>query len=99
GGRPERAAARAAAHAGIMVDAAQVDQIEQSGAILAQSVTGAIGERSRKPIGKALGDLLLKEKRLVDPVGVTLEGERAVLEMRQDQRRDSIVVIQQIALA
>ena len=47
---------------------------------------------------KLLRHVLLKEERLLDSVGIALEGKRPVLQVRQDQIGHGIVVIQHIAL-
>ena len=58
-----------------------------------------VGDGGAQPLRKALGHLLLEEEWLVDAVGIALERQRPVLQMRQKQRRDGVVIIQQIALA
>src|SRR5207248_11070675 len=45
------------------------------------------------PIGAVFGRVLLKERRLIDAIGITLQRERLVLEVRHEHRRDARVIV------
>ena len=95
---------RHAAHPGIVIDAAQVHQVEQAGAILGEHVADGpavvlgIDPLGAQPGGEALGHVLLKEEIVLDAVRVALERKRPVLQVRQNQVGHVVVVIQHVAL-
>ncbi len=54
--------------------------------------------RRRDPVGHPLRRVLLEEELALPPVGVALHRERPVLEVRDEHRRDRVVVREQVAL-
>src|SRR5690606_3202001 len=59
---------------------------------------GRVDARPAKPCGGVRGDLLLVDARSPDAVGVALEVERTVGDVRQERVGDALVVVEQVAL-
>ncbi len=93
-----------AAHPGVLIDAGQVRQIDQRRAVVADNVVNLVlivlGEDRLQahPIGNFVFGVFLKEELLVDAVRIALERKRAVAQMRENQRRYGIVVVDDVAL-
>ena len=75
------------AHPRIVIDAAQVDQVQQAGVVPGEHVVDVVDQFGAQPVGIRLGRVLLEEELLLDAVGVALERKRAVLQVGQDQVR------------
>ena len=89
---------------GIVVDAAEIHDVQQAGAVLGEHVAdrrplwSRVDHLRAQPAGKRLRRVLLEEELLLDAVGIPLERERPVEEVRQDQVRDGVVVVEHVAL-
>jgi hypothetical protein len=86
-----------------VVDAAQVDQIQQAGAVFGEDIADGrllvigVDFLGAQPRREGERRVLLEEELLLDAVGIALQRERPVLEVRQDEGRDGVVVVQQVA--
>ena len=94
-----------AGHPGVLIDAAQVGEIDEIGAASTDDLSAHLamfGEDrfGAKPIGEAgaVGGVLLKEALFGDAVGIAAEGEGPVLQMREEEIGDGGVVVDEVAL-
>src|SRR5580704_9639617 len=95
----------AAAGPGIVVNAPEIGDVEQSREVVCEQIGDPGPSFLREnidcldPIRTSLGRFLLEEKLFLGSIGITLQDHRAVFQERQDMRRDAEVVEQYIALA
>ncbi len=78
-----------AAHPGILIDAGQIRQIQQRGAVVANDVVNLVlivfgkDRLQPHPLGNFVLGVLLEEEVVVDSVGIAFQRERAVAQMRE----------------
>ena len=72
------------------------DEVGHRGAAAARAVRGNLG--GADPVRAVLGDVLLEEGLAVDALGVALEGQRAAGDVRQQDTRHPLVVVEHLGL-
>ena len=95
-----------AAAPGIVVDAAEAGEIEESGAIIGEGVVNffaamlGIDGNGVKPVGEAVDvtEIFLEEGLTFDAVRITAENQRAVFEERKNVVGEAVVVGEEVAL-
>ena len=87
-----------AAHPGVVIDASQIHQVQQAGAVFRKDVMDRIDQFGAQPRRETFRRVLLKEKRLLDSVRISLQGKRPVLQVRQNEIGHAIVIVEDIAL-
>ena len=82
----------------VQLDVGQVGEPHERGPVLGERVVDRTLLHGLDPLGPVRGRLLLVEVLAVDAVGIALEGQRAVVQVREHDRRDPGVVRDEVAL-
>src|SRR5260370_7796689 len=85
------------------MDGPEIDYPEQAREILDDREVHHIRRRvlngaNRYPFGPRIGRALLEKELAVGPIGVSLHYHRAVEQMRQEERRNVGIILEEIAL-